>query len=951
MRVIGRSAEMSDFWSNIAASFTNEADVELRLVVPLLHALGYEPDDIAPKYPVTFREGRLGRKPEADFVCFSGPLRNRDASLVVVEVKAPGEALPDGKLQGESYAANLRAPLLLLTNGEELEIWQLKATQESERVFESPVESLTANRGTIEQLLSKTTVVDYCRTFQVKTILDASSDFGRYEKAELKRTARYAAAIDRTVDRVGSAERVETGRLLEECPSGCIVVAPSGYGKTMLSNRLFRQAIEKRWRDAKARLAFDIPITDLEETAVSIVAFMQRRLSAHQPGTSESALVDYLRVTGATILCDGFDKASFRFQRHLTTEMTNLLRDYPLTQIFVFSREAARPNVALPLFKLAPLTDDEKRELERNNLDDGSDHFSSIIGMMSPTLLELCENPLLLQLALDYWKREREFPNQLAPLFQSWLRNVLNTEGTDIVASIRRERALTLIADATFEAPITGERVLALMEEDGVPADVLNEFVACDAARVNGSTIEVQHEALADFLRAKKMVSGHEPELLAKISTLRMPSDSFFPVLLMAQLSSHQLQSALWKRLTEVGPDVYFDALRYRFDVSSELKQLDPVKLSGEYLTELLEGVEQPLQSFFPALRETVIEEITGEPGSDLAVMGNVYASSRELVYKLHARRPSAPSVEVKTPSFPGILRSVNLDLSHYRLDSARLVAVELLKKSVLDAVKSKAFKGGVALAQDRLLGRCRFLANEYDFPLASNMDLGAIEQLLLPHKNGRVSPSAFSHDERFCVQELLDDIAILRAGGVSELDPWWVRLGWDETTDVQLEDVTCRVLHEQYRRVQIIYTEVAKTTFPAIAKEMSFFAPLPVRWQLTVVRRAPPHGGSTIYYTWSPAETWQQAGADVTFGDRAPASFTNVDHLREDVERIRAALVSLGRSDAHLTRFHGFTQLSDFSGRHYTGYFDGATPAIHDVCDLLKRDLEWIFSSMPRHD
>jgi hypothetical protein len=272
---------MPDIWSNIPTDFTNEADVEVRLVLPLLHALGYEPDDIASKYPVEFREGRTGRKPEADFVCFNGPLHNRDTSLVVVEAKKPGEALPDGKLQGESYAANLRAPLLLLTNGEQVQIWQLKSVQDSERVFEAPILALAASRGTVEQLLAKTAVVDYCRTFQVKTILEASSDFGRYETAELKRTARYAASIDRTVHHTGAVDSLETGKLLAECLSGCVVVAPSGYGKTTLSKRLFRQAIEGRWRDGSARLPFDIPLTDLEETGLSIVEFMQRRLSAH----------------------------------------------------------------------------------------------------------------------------------------------------------------------------------------------------------------------------------------------------------------------------------------------------------------------------------------------------------------------------------------------------------------------------------------------------------------------------------------------------------------------------------------------------------------------------------------------------------------------------------------------------------------------------------------------
>ena len=141
----------------------------------------------------------------------------------------------------------------------------------------------------------------------------------------------------------------------------------------------------------------------------------------------------------------------------------------------------------------------------------------------------------------------------------------------------------------------------------------------------------------------------------------------------------------------------------------------------------------------------------------------------------------------------------------------------------------------------------------------------------------------------------------------------------------------------------QVIYSEIVKTTFPTIADEMTFFLPLPVRWKLTVVRRAPPDGGSSIYFNWSPVATWQQAGADVVFGGKGP-SF-------EDVEETRAALAALGRPNARLVRYNGFTQLSDFSGRQWNNHFDGATPAIHDVCDLLKDDLGRVFASMPRQD
>jgi Type I restriction enzyme R protein N terminus (HSDR_N) len=938
---------MADFWSNIPTEYTNEADVELRLVLPLLHALGYEREDIAAKYPVEFREGRVGRKPEADFVCFSGPLHTRDTSLVVVEAKKPGEALPPGKAQGESYAANVRSPLLLLTNGERVEIWQLQAAQESERVFEVEVASLAARRGDVERLLAKAAVIDYCRSFHVKTILEASLDFGRYETAELKRTARYGASIARTVHRTGSgdeSEALHTDKLLAECPSGCVIIAPSGYGKTTLSNRLFRQAIEQRWRDRSKRLPFDVPVPDLEQTGLGIVTFMQERVQAHQPGLTLTALTNRLRDAGAIVFLDGFDRASPEYQRRLRTEIANLLRDYPLMQVFLFSRAAAHPVLAHPLFTLKPLSEFEKREMEKIILDEGSEPFFSIIGMMSPTLCSLCDNPLLLQLSLDYWKREHAFPNQLVPLFRFWLESVLNADRTEPVTSITRERAITVIANATRDGPVGGARVLELLTENDLPSSVLDELVSCDAARFNGAVVEVQHEALADYLRARELAEMPENELLAQIPALPMPPDSFFPVLLMAHLPTQRLQSALWKRLTKTGPSVYFDALRYRFDVSAELNRLDPNKLSEEYLTVLLEGIEQPLDSFFPALREAVIEDVTTERGSQLAVAGYLYALSGSLSYKLHVpQKADAPRVMIEVPSPPGILRGVNLDMAHYRLDSARLVGIALLKESVLEAVKYQALIGGPVWAEEHLIGRCRFLAKEYNLPLAPDMTLDAIERVLLPHKDKRVYPAPFSNREKFAIRSLLDDIGILRVHGKNALDAWWHRLGWEDKAQVQEEKAIRRVLDEQYRRIQVVYSEIVRGTFSGISDEMTFFAQFPVRWKLTILRRDPSAGGSTMYYTWSPVASWVEAGAEVAFGDTFPGF--------GDFEETRAALAVLGRPNDRIPRHDGFMPLSDFTGRQWDYHFDGATPVVHEVCSLLKDDLERVFSSMPQQD
>jgi Type I restriction enzyme R protein N terminus (HSDR_N) len=937
---------MADFWNDIptADELRGEGNVELRLIMPLLHALGYEDEDIDSKYPVIFQQGRRGRKPEADFVCFYGSLHNLGTSLLVVEAKKPGEDLSDGKVQGESYANNVRAPLLLLTNGETLEIWQLQATKESERVLAVPVALMTSERGNIERVLSKAAVYDYCREFNVKTILEASGDYSRYETAEMKRSSRYESSISRTARRVadaGVSPSIETDRLLVEYPSGAIVVAPSGYGKTTLSYRLFRQAVEERWRGNHQLLPIDVPLPDLEQTGASILEFMHQRLSAHCPGVTPAFLATTLRGVGATVLCDGFDRTTAPFRTKLVTEFTNLVRDYPRLQLFIFSRAALKPSISLPSLELEPLSDQQVREFEQLVLDGGRSF--SIVHMMSASLRALCVNPLLLELVLAYWKKEQDFPRKIEILFRSWLDNLLDTEPRDYVSVVQREKALTVLSQATTDSPIGASEAIAILKKCDIPSTVLNEMIDCDAVRANGSSIEVQHEALADYLRAKAMSAMEEDALLSSLSNLSMPADSFFPVLLMAQLRTHRLQSALWKRLSELDLSVYFDALRYRFDVSSELERLNPEDLSKEYLQALIDGIQEPLVGLFPHLREAVLDSIIRDGKAVLAITGRAETHPGILRYKLHAHEPGEAQVNVAAPTFPGTLRGVDLDLSRYRIDSARLLGMTLLKEAVFDSVKHLQLKGGPTWAAERLIGRVRYLSEKCGGNVSVRENFDKLEAHLKPHAAGWVDDGALFGGERFSIESLLDDITTLRAAGHMALDPWWLRLGWDEGAMMQDEGIIRRVLDEEYRRTQTVYGEIVRATFPGLLDRVGFFTALPIRWRLIVARSDEPVPHSAVYFHWLPVATWDEAGADVAFTDGS-GPVRNPEETRE-------ALAKLNRPNSIIRRVGGFTQLSTYDGRQWTGYFDGATTVTHEVCRLLTEELRYVFEPLPGSD
>jgi hypothetical protein len=939
---------MTGFWDKLPIiNLTNEADVELRLVEPLLRALGYQDDDIAPKYPVQFQEGRTGRKPEADYVCFAGPLKNRDTSLLVVEAKKPGESLPPGKSQGESYAANLRAPVLVLTNGETFEIWQLQPTQESALVLNIPVTSLLAERGRVEQLLAKAALVAYCKSLAFKSVVEASTDYGAYEKAELRRTDRFRSSVERTLQRAGANkpdDRIEASSVIEGFPAGAVIVAISGYGKTTLTARLLREAIEARWRKKRTLLAFDLPLPDLAQLGVDIPEFLFRRLSAHCPSVSQAALKQILRDTGVTLFCDGFDRLEVAFRDVTETELRDFVRDYPKAQVFVFSRPATTPRMDLPLLQLAALSDEQMRAMERTILDEGDKHYS-VIGLMPEMLRTLCKSPLLLNQALAFWKLNRAFPTKMQDLFQSWLDSLLKADRNEAVSLIERERGLALLAHATLTGPCSGTTALTLFRDNCIPDKVLSDLVDCDAIRVTGSVVEIQHDALADYLRAREIAAMQENEALARLATLPVAEDSFFPALLMALLPTHRQQSKWWQRLTATSIRIYGEALQYRFDVSAEMKMVEPEKLSQVYLTDVLDGIEMPLDGIFAELRDAIVRNLIGDADTRLGVTGILNRDRSRIVYMLRTRGALDDTrVIIAAPEGPGTYRYVDLNLSQLRLDSGRLLGAKLISESVLETIKRQQLKGGPVWVAERLMGRVHYLVKEYNLPISLDAPLDAVEALLKPQRDQWViSNDLGSSGERFPVQSLLDDIEKLRAASVGALDPWWLRLGWDETASSQSDSVIANVLNEHYRRLQYVYAEIVDATFPKLAKQMPFRTVLPLRWDLTVVRRKPSWHGAAIYFKILPVASWEEAGADVRFSDQSPAP--------SDFDEFPTELAKLGRSSSIFGGRWGFTGLSNFDGQDWTGHFDGGTTVAHEVRSMLKDELAKLFEAIPYRD
>ncbi len=119
--------------------YRNELEVEVKFIAPLVDYLGFAPDQVDLRVPVSVQVGRNTATGTADWVLWT-PAHTRP--IVVIEAKAPGQPL-NGAVQSQarSYAFALGAPMFLLTNGSRLQIYR-RGVQTDQLVVNCTVEEL-----------------------------------------------------------------------------------------------------------------------------------------------------------------------------------------------------------------------------------------------------------------------------------------------------------------------------------------------------------------------------------------------------------------------------------------------------------------------------------------------------------------------------------------------------------------------------------------------------------------------------------------------------------------------------------------------------------------------------------------------------------------------------------------------------------------------------------------
>lgn len=940
--------QADEFWLALeSATFSNEASVETILVAPLLSVLGYSPTDVAPKFPVVFSQGKTGRPHEADFVVFNGPSHTPATSLIVIEAKGPRELIrSEAKRQAESYAQWLRAPLYLLTNGVDLEIWQMQPSSESQLVFRQSVRHLGAHRAVLESLLSKRSIVHLFSKLKLKDLASAAIDVSPYLEVEANRLVLPSLPIKRRLLPPRKTDQkdgfVDSLDLLTRYPKGFVVLGRAGIGKTTLQRQLAIQQVHNFVTSVSGHgLPFSIYLPDLVALNQTIISHAQDRLAAHCPTLVGSASFSALiRERGALLLLDGFDRipAQSHGARFLA-ELAALRRDHPRLQIVLFSRPSADPGFAeLPVLQLDALNLSEQYQLAKSI----SDASRRAFHRLPPFWLSVGRVPYMLERALDHLVKYDHVPKTLPTIFNDWLNALLTRDKPDFRSLAERETLVNSIALRTADQPLSVSALRDILRALDIRSEAVDYLTRSDLLSCSNGRVELSHEILADFIRARSYATLATPESLVRVP--RFAGDSALPIFLSAFAITRKRQDDFWTSAAACDLHTYLATVEYSSDFPAD-EELTTEQHENDFLRDFLEAFETLRERYFPGVASLILDEAThalGDPSDKLSIVGAMWPNRCGVIYSFE-RVPRTQARTVTTLPRPCVEEfSTTRRTTRIMPNLAgRRFGALCFRDTIIQAVDERRFPGGVIWAQERARSHLEqiFFSADSSIPPDAVVDahLAALIESFEPLR-GEWLDTYYSN--RIHAADLLHDLELLTraepshetlrdflTGANGHADAFHF---WDD--DFSENECVARV-GDNFRRAVLAYREVIERGFAQVADLLVHYPQMPLQYKIRAhfSRRDYP----TIYITTMPVRHWSEMTVSCEIVSEPPSGAV----LRAEADDMLRALSLLGRP---ADRARGYCTMR-FSE---TG-FRGERFVVEEVSSWLDDDVRYLFSEL----
>lgn len=913
----------------VIATTANEATVELMLVLPLLEALGYCRDDIASKHPIRIQDGRGITIKYADFVVFDGASREEGNALFVIEAKRPSEPLGPARGQGESYATRLRALVYVVTNGQALEVWQYRRTGSSELVVTCQLADLAASRADLEAHLGLESLKAYRAQIREPNLREVAWDLSAYENVELARLATSYPAVNRTLLRTEFPSHESKPFSVDEhfaLEPLTVIYAPSGMGKSWLCVRMCQLALTRRRLLIDAPIPVFLSLPDAAAAGAGVRMFAYERIAAHCPQFTQTMFREVLRTSGLDLYCDAFDRVQDAQRLQVETEFGILLRDSPRTRVTLFSRRSTPPQLSALTYYLQPLDRAQQDALEdtvwRAKAEMPRQRRAVVASLLPEFFKEIAGSPLIFSKLVEFYAENEELPTNLAELFRFWLAEVLRHRHHKPTAYAALVSALTAISLETWDGAASALDVIEALRRSALPAELLDRLVELGSVIETDGHFEVEHEALADYLRARATVGDIRQDPAAVIPAVRMGRDTFFPILLAALTTDVNAQRIVLEHLTALGLNGYLNAVRFRGNVAPTIASMTTTDAETHVSQELVDGFMTPARRLFSAVLPDLVFTATGVRSTIVRAAVRLSANSTAIHFSL-----------LGGDNIDGLYQESIVGNDDLVL-KGREIGLDALHLSLDKLIKTARLSGGPVWHEERLLSRLRLLLVAQQ-DVEPSLDVGK-QRAYWEQYRGEIFAFVLRYARHeIVVDEILADLEVLSNADIDKVTVWWNADG-SEQWWTQDWDESDQALQQYYARTDAAYAELVTSNFREVASDLSTYSLLPRSWDVYFQPRITERRRAWITALWHPVA--KATDTRVQIFRHAPAdgvtSFSS-GWFDETANK----LTSLGRRAGDITYVSGIPP--SFSGRNLLGRYDGKTAVLRAASQRLREEFQ----------
>lgn len=593
----------------------------------------------------------------------------------------------------------------------------------------------------------------------------------------------------------------------------------------------------------------------------SLIQAIRLKLKPYFGNLEDTNIIDLIKNRKIVLILDGIDEILNQERRiRFKSDVNEILR-YMAEYCLITSRINQYHNDIdnIMRYSIEKLSNSEIVQVLNSN---------NIHRQLPSGYYDLFKIPLFLEIGIKVLSKEGKFSHNKSALFNSYI--------YQLCYGREREKGI-LNQDSNFYEMmlLIGKLAFEFFDSACISIEQFNRFFArnrskyseitiCDVFRIDIFKIDdgvwFSHNQFKEYFAAYYLVEHYNIKDNLNFYENLMQKESWQEVLIFASgmIQNIEQQNVFFDILLENNLKTYIESVRYKNDLSDSLNSLSQQEYAKYYLETLCKSYLNLIKCYFENIGY-LFEPMIGKyspKNSEVCIVGGLYDNQTNLTYWFD-RLPNLKSrvkiieeqdipIEYKSMEQRAlherrrtIAHSINLERVHFSGDSAREVAINLVRDNLLSIFKDKELKENNYLLcewlqsivdNDRTLkGKTipELVAWSDQYILDVKKHIGHIEDVLI--KYNRIDVIRLNCIAKFLKQAGVTFEEYLLPGPDQKLENGgWV---WDLYSDSQKINRIQTFFHWK----EISYLEMININFPKMRKYFKLAQDFPFKYKIRV--------------------------------------------------------------------------------------------------------------------